>query len=296
MEGLPVAREFQNFLESGQSYQVENPSVVAPDVRLWTDDPIFVVGSLLQDSLARATQEFDFAVMIFSAEDTTLARNVEEPSPRDNVVFEAGLFAGALGFDRLFIVTPRGVHIKIPSDLNGFNRTTYLKREDGSFNVSVAGGAVLNAIRKHGVVRHEKIEPKIRTLVSRARSAYNIDHALFYEYLENWCDSSLEVSDLWPRGSMIVESEAGQWLASVFRQTKLNIFSTSIPLYMPVWKRAVGKQLLRAQVQAGCASTRVFVFPNQHSVTPEDKAVMVEHREAGISVRTFYDQEVNEFA
>jgi predicted nucleotide-binding protein len=93
--------------------------------------------------------------MIFSGEDTVLARNVEIPSPRDNVVFEAGLFAGALGFDRLFVATPRGVHIRIPSDLAGFNRTTYLQREDGSVNVAVAGKAVLCSIRKLGVMRHD---------------------------------------------------------------------------------------------------------------------------------------------
>ncbi|HEY0796783.1 MAG TPA: nucleotide-binding protein [Acidisarcina sp.] len=294
-EGIKIAQALQVFLEDEKNDQEETPQPAA-EVRLWTENPIFVVGELLQNSLIRATQDFDFAVMIFSGDDAITSRNLESPTPRDNVVFEAGLFAGALGFSRLFVVTPKGVHIKIPSDLAGFNQTTYTKRQDDSINVSVAGRAIATAIRRLGVMRHDEIEPKIRTLVSRARSAYNIDHALFHEYLANWCDSSLEESDSWPRGSMTIDSATGRWLASVFKQAKVNIFSTSIPLYMTIWRSAVGKQLLKAQAAAACPSTRVFVFPSERSVTQADKEVMTEHAAAGIQVRTFYDQDIAEFA
>src|SRR5438270_12555465 len=40
-----------------------------------------------------------------------------QASPRDNVVFEAGLFGGALGMSRTFIVHAGGA--KLPSDLLG---------------------------------------------------------------------------------------------------------------------------------------------------------------------------------
>lgn len=295
-ESLVVAQALQAYLEDQRNYRdAESYAREGADVRLWTEDPIFRVGEVIQDSLSRATAEFDFAVMIFSGDDTVQSRNSEMQGPRDNVIFEAGLFAGAIGFDRLFVLTPKGVHIRVPSDLAGFNRTTYTAKADQSVNVNVAGQAIINAIRAHGVMRHEEIEPKIRTIMSRARSAYNIDHALFHEYLEHWCDSGLEESDSWPKGSMTIESATARWLASVFRQAKRNIFSTSIPVYMSIWRGAVGKQLLKAQAGAKLDSTRVFVFPSQKSVTAEDRAVMLEHKNAGIQVRTFYDEEILEF-
>jgi predicted nucleotide-binding protein len=45
--------------------------------------------------------------------------------PRDNVVFELGLFIGALGRRRVFVVIPRGAEIKIPTDLLGLTPISY---------------------------------------------------------------------------------------------------------------------------------------------------------------------------
>ena len=41
------------------------------------------------------------------------------------MIFELGLFMGALTRKRTFIVSPRGVDIKIPSDLLGITKLTY---------------------------------------------------------------------------------------------------------------------------------------------------------------------------
>ena len=46
-----------------------------------------------------------------------------EASPRDNVVFEAGLFGGALGIRRTFILHADGA--KLPSDLLGLTAIRY---------------------------------------------------------------------------------------------------------------------------------------------------------------------------
>ena len=40
-------------------------------------------------------------------------------SPRDNVIFELGLFMGALSRSRTFILMPRNGEVKIPTDLLG---------------------------------------------------------------------------------------------------------------------------------------------------------------------------------
>lgn len=71
------------------------------------------------DDLRKKANEVDFAVFIFSADDITNSRNIQQLSPRDNVVFEAGVFIGVLGKDRVFILAPEEQKLKQPSDLQG---------------------------------------------------------------------------------------------------------------------------------------------------------------------------------
>lgn len=71
------------------------------------------------DDIRKKANEVDFAIFIFSADDITNSRNVQQLSPRDNVVFEAGLFIGILGRDRVFILAPEEQRIKQPTDLLG---------------------------------------------------------------------------------------------------------------------------------------------------------------------------------
>jgi hypothetical protein len=71
------------------------------------------------------SQEVDFAAFVFAQDDwtTTDASQSGEASPRDNVVFEAGLFGGALGIRRTFILHANGS--KLPSDLLGLTSVRY---------------------------------------------------------------------------------------------------------------------------------------------------------------------------
>src|SRR5262249_8806698 len=62
---------------------------------------------------------------VFAQDDWTTADASQsgQASPRDNVVFEAGLFGGALGIRRTFILHARGS--KLPSDLLGLTSVHY---------------------------------------------------------------------------------------------------------------------------------------------------------------------------
>src|SRR3954464_13098456 len=81
-------------------------------------------GSTL-DRLVELSQEVDFAAFVFAQDDwtTTDASPAEQASPRDNVVFEAGLFGGALGIRRTFILHANGA--KLPTDLLGLTSVRY---------------------------------------------------------------------------------------------------------------------------------------------------------------------------
>src|SRR5215212_7151878 len=93
------------------------------DVEPWTTT--FNPGRSTLDRLVELSQEVDFAAFVFAQDDwtTTDASHSGQASPRDNVVFEAGLFGGALGMRRTFILHAKGA--KLPTDLLGMTAVRY---------------------------------------------------------------------------------------------------------------------------------------------------------------------------
>ncbi|WP_167046117.1 TIR domain-containing protein [Salinibacterium sp. ZJ454] len=104
----------------------------------WTTS--FDLGSTAIERLLELTREVDFAAFVFAGDDwtktntTTPAPAVGQPSPRDNVVFEAGLFGGVLGMRRTFIL--HATAAKLPSDLLGLTSVRY---EDATDTAEVRG-------------------------------------------------------------------------------------------------------------------------------------------------------------
>lgn len=85
----------------------------------------FKLSSQSVDDLVKKSSMIDFAVFAFTPDDVSLIRKHEAFVARDNVVFELGLFIGAIGKDRCYIVKPRGVDMHLPSDLLGMNFADY---------------------------------------------------------------------------------------------------------------------------------------------------------------------------
>jgi predicted nucleotide-binding protein len=100
------------------------------DVEPWTTT--FNPGRSTLDRLVELSQEVDFAAFVFAQDDwtTTDASQSGQASPRDNVVFEAGLFGGALGIRRTFILHANGS--KLPSDLLGLTSVRNNQPSGGS--------------------------------------------------------------------------------------------------------------------------------------------------------------------
>jgi hypothetical protein len=89
----------------------------------WTDPPAFPGGTITFDRLLELPNLVDAAVFVLSEDDRTWYRGNDIPSPRDNVVFEYGLFVGRLGPGRVVIV--RKGKPEQPSDLAGLTYLTY---------------------------------------------------------------------------------------------------------------------------------------------------------------------------
>jgi CRP/FNR family cyclic AMP-dependent transcriptional regulator len=91
---------------------------------LWTQDVFQPSQTTIEDLLSFADSS-DFAILLMTADDMTVSRGRRKKTPRDNVVFELGLFMGAIGRNRTFIVSPRKIDLKLPTDLLGVTHLSY---------------------------------------------------------------------------------------------------------------------------------------------------------------------------
>jgi CRP/FNR family cyclic AMP-dependent transcriptional regulator len=92
-------------------------------VQIWNQD-FFPPGSYVIDTLAEKVNRFDFAILIFAADDLLESRGKRYLVARDNTVLEAGFFLAQLGRMRTFIVAPSADNLKLPSDFSGLTRIT----------------------------------------------------------------------------------------------------------------------------------------------------------------------------
>ena len=123
-------------------------------VEPWTTS--FNPGTTTLERLVELAHEVDFAAFAFARDDWTAASVPASPptgsgqaSPRDNVVFEAGLFGGVLGMHRTFILHASGS--KLPSDLLGFTCVRYGEATNPS-EMRVVNQKLRKAIENEGRV------------------------------------------------------------------------------------------------------------------------------------------------
>lgn len=98
-------------------------------VKLWTEG-VFQASKTTIEDLWTAASDADFSIIFLSPDDVCISRGKKARMPRDNAVFELGLFTGSLGRERAFVVTPDVTDLKIPTDLLGVTCLRY--RDSGS--------------------------------------------------------------------------------------------------------------------------------------------------------------------
>lgn len=98
----------------------------------------FTLSSTTINDLVTKSATTDFSIFVFQPDDLLNIRGVQEHVVRDNVLFELGLFIGAIGIKRCFIVKPRGCELKLPSDLLGITIAEYdSQRSDHNFDAAL---------------------------------------------------------------------------------------------------------------------------------------------------------------
>jgi Predicted nucleotide-binding protein containing TIR-like domain len=164
-EGLPIARTVRSLLAD------------AVNVTMWNEG-FFYLGSTFIETLVNELPKFDFAVLILTPDDLVTSRNTEVFGPRDNLIFELGLFTSGLGRSRTFIIK-EGL-TKLPTDLSGVTTAAYETPQTGQ-SVASAVGPACDSVRRaiealgqsdtktaqkltHLQARQADIESNVRTL------------------------------------------------------------------------------------------------------------------------------------
>ena len=144
-EGLKIAKTIQLLLDK------------VCEVTIWSQG-VFGLSKGYLEELVASLEKFDFAILVLTPDDMTFSREVESDSPRDNVIFELGLFVGGIGRNRTYIVYDRNRKIKIPSDLAGISMATFEMHSDGNLESSLGACCtrIENEIEKNGLRENKR--------------------------------------------------------------------------------------------------------------------------------------------
>lgn len=96
------------------------------DTDIWHQG-VFGLSAGTLETLTNKVRDYDFGILVLTPDDLLVKRGQPQMSARDNVLFELGLFMGALGRRRTFIVAEETV--ALPSDLAGITPARYTLKD-----------------------------------------------------------------------------------------------------------------------------------------------------------------------
>lgn len=167
-EGKDVAERLAARLDSDGSIET----------KVWTQS-VFDIGGHALDALIAQASGVDFAVLVLSEDDSVESRDKLSKAPRDNVIFELGLFIGALGKNRTYMVQADGIDLKLPTDLAGITQARYnAKRSDGDLSSALNGPTLIIRDRIKTLGVREVSSSADRSAPALAGAASNIESSL----------------------------------------------------------------------------------------------------------------------
>ncbi|RZJ46352.1 MAG: hypothetical protein EON87_04925 [Brevundimonas sp.] len=172
VEGLEIAHTVQELLD----FDCE--------ATVWTQDVFRPSSSALADLYVR-TRRTDLALFVFTPDDEVKIRGGAALAPRDNVVFELGLFMGALEPNRCFVLQPRGVAMHLPTDILGMTPLTYAADRNDR-NLLAALGPACNQLRR--AIREFETESTILKFSEDRRKAPpgGVRKTALQDYVREW--------------------------------------------------------------------------------------------------------------
>lgn len=212
------------------------------DVDIWNEN-IFTLNKSFLSVLLDRSSFYDYAICLFTPDDKAVVREKEYLIPRDNILFEFGLFMGRLGPDRAFIIAEE--RVKILTDMQGISISTYRTRD----NLVSAVGNACEEIRREMKVTEKKYRFSFLPSTSLAIGYYKnfIEKVLFafetmneYEiFQKNQNDEKInvqkrQIKDKNPTITILLPNKLSDLIPSNFnkiaaRMTKVNIESKARP-------------------------------------------------------------------
>ncbi len=120
------------------------------DVDIWNEN-IFAANRGYLETLLNRASYYDYCIAVFAPDDKATVRGKKVNLPRNNVIFEFGLFLGRLGPNRAFFIAQEGTELF--SDWKGIEVATFKPRD----NLVAAVGGACQRIREEMAVA-EKLE------------------------------------------------------------------------------------------------------------------------------------------
>jgi hypothetical protein len=270
-------------------------------VSTWWENANFPLMNSFYDSLLKLLAEFDVAILIGAMDDYTIKSNVEIFEPRDNVIFELGLFAGAKGRESSLLISVGKT--EAPSDLSGIH---IIKSNETSNSTEFK-----NEIRPHlrnwlAQAIHQKhlgskkyvlplpnseFEGIISEMIKDINDAARIDNKVFQSTIETSLNFFASEVNNWASGQLYIgQDRSVQFLISLYRSAK-KVFATSVKDFSTAWKdNLFGDEILRAHKESSAQVTRVFWFTETGEVGEDDLEEMEKQKSYGVNVFLFFDK------
>lgn len=202
-EGLEIAKRLKSTIKKHHGTWIE--------INLWNENDVFTLNAGTLESLIKASLQYDYALLVATSDDIIISREEQKPAARDNVIFEAGLFMGALGKDRTFIVANKT--LELPSDFNGTTICLYSHEKELEKECS----PIINSLE------NTKHSYQLRHLPSAALAMGYFDN-----YIKQFCTKrkSCKLNIIIPSMFTNIESEIDKYKTK--NSSKINIpFSKS---------------------------------------------------------------------
>jgi hypothetical protein len=155
-------------------------------------------GSDALSALITKANNVDFALFVFSPDDVTTIRGNNQPTIRDNVLFELGLFIGSLGKERCFILRPRNTELYIASDLAGINTLDFdSKRSDTNLDSAVNAACIKISTQMKELGQFNKSSSTDTPLTPKvSKNEYSINDKSLHLLSELLCTHTSEVNGM----------------------------------------------------------------------------------------------------
>lgn len=149
--------------------------------KIWPN--VFEPSHSTDEDLLKSAPTFDFAIFVLHPDDDVKSRGLEQKAPRDNVIYELGLFMGVLDRDRVFLVRQKNANLKLPSDLTGVNPIDYMvPPDDEPDSWEAALGPPSSIIET--TIRRRGVRALTQEVIKTSEEQYQIAAQFFDQFLK----------------------------------------------------------------------------------------------------------------